>query len=127
MQNYKIMFPQGCGKFKQGDVATEAHLGDVAYLLRVGAIEATDDPETEVDGSPTIAEVVKKGPSDKEKKLEAEVKSLKQEIEDLKSKLAASEASEEIEKAEEVEEVEEIEEVEEVEETEPAKTSKAKK
>ena len=103
MANYKILFPQGCGVYKQGDVVEGCHLGDTAYLLRVGAIEETKEKERRssdsVDIDVKVQEAVEKALADSAEKittLEKAVEDLKSTNEDLEKKLKDSEGEIEV-------------------------------
>ena len=83
MPNYRIMFPQGCGAHKQGDVVNGNFLGDVAYLLRVGAVEETEDPESSTVNSVELDAKVKEAVDAAVAAKDAEIAALNQTLTDL--------------------------------------------
>jgi hypothetical protein len=81
MSNYKILFEQ-CGQYRKGDVVNGVYLGDCDYLIRVGAVEETDQEESRAATSVEISEYVSKATS----QLQEEVDRLKDELESLSKK-----------------------------------------
>jgi len=82
MANYRIKF-ESVGIYKEGDVVSGPMLGDTAYLLRVGAVEETEEPEkvqtSITDVTSKIEEAVAKATA-----------AMAEEIDDLQEKLKKS-------------------------------------